>query len=198
MVSSTSRAASQISPSLRSFLTVASSSGANNTEQQPQQQVSGTNDLISRLEAFLPEIERANQSLPTDQDECASIVDLRQIDQPKPSDVDAADNKRLGLKAVSTTRTKGGQPSSPDKNKLPEQHKKGQDTDVGGPEGQLQEVDENGQSVEMDLFVDNTLGKLVACEEEARKQGEKEINSLVRELDSGSGSCTGAPAQNRL
>lgn len=198
MVKSTSRAASEIPPSLRSFLTVTSSSGASNTEQQQQQQVSRTNDLISRLEAFLPEIERANQSLPSDQDECASIVDLRQIDQPKSSDVGAADNKRLGLKAVSTTRTKGGQPSSSDKNTLPELHEKEQVTDVGGPKGQLQEMDENGQSVEMDLFVDDTLGKLVACQEEARKQGEKEINSLVRELDSGSGSSTGTRAQNRL
>lgn len=185
MVQSTSKAASEIPPSLRSFLTVASSSGRNNNEKQQQEQVSRTNDLISRLEAFLPEIERANQSLPTDQDDCTSIVDLRQIDQPKPNDVDATDNKRLGLKAVSTTRSKGGQSRSSDKNTPAKLHRKGQGTEAAGPKGQLQDVDENGQSVEMDLFVDNTLGKLVACEEEAREQGEKEINSLVRELDSG-------------
>lgn len=160
-------------PSLEKLLTV-TTPGAGVTAATkapaPPSDLPPPTDLLSRLDAFLPQLARANERMPAASDD---VVIQTQTQPP------AADE----LTPVKTTATsKEGGAKQESSKRL--EDKVTSEAPAAEPKAQgQQEHGVEAGSVEMDLFVDNSLGQLVASEKEAEKLGDNEINALITPIE---------------
>lgn len=133
---------SSVPPSLRNFLTVTEPDGSARTKKVTP------SPLLSRLEAFLPEIARANSEL---------------VERP------------AGAPGVVVEKVASHERSS----KL---EKQGDMQPANAScEGDSAEEEED-LSVRMDLYVDNTLGKLVPVVENSDDEDDDASQGLIQEL----------------
>lgn len=176
----------QVTPSLQRLLTVTSPTSINHENKiTSASDIAPPSDLVSRLQEFLPQMEHANATLPTEPESVIDLVveDLKKAEQHQ-------EEKDVLLKERSTKRQASNEKTSKavDKKESHDLKVNGSDDEVksldadANEDGDGSEDENDEQRVEMHLFIDDSMGMLVPSQDAAKRDGQREINSLVRDI----------------